>query len=63
MDGEDIKECIDTAAEVICQNAFSAISLSRASITRRTEQLSQDIQNQLDSRVKTLLHSVSHLKS
>ena len=52
MDGEDIKECIDAAAEVICQNVFSAISLSRASITRRTEQLSQDIQNQLDSRVR-----------
>ena len=37
------------------KNAFSAISLSRASTTRKTDQLSQDIQNQLDSRVRDFI--------
>ena len=53
-DGEMIKDCIMAASDVICpqlKTDFAAISLSRQTITRRTEQISTDLQTQLRMKV------------
>ncbi|KAF6017168.1 hypothetical protein EB796_024498 [Bugula neritina] len=60
MDGQIIKECIEIAADTMCDNeqakqVFQKISLSRPTITRRTEQLSANIQAQLEDRMKGFL--------
>ena len=60
MDGDMIKECIEIAADNVCdtqkdKESFGKISLSRTTITRRTEQLSENIQVQLQDRIKEMV--------
>ena len=49
-DGEFIKECMDAAVKILCPSQaslFSKISLSRQTITRRIEDLAENIENAL----------------
>ena len=60
MDGNIIKECIVIVADNMCdtekdKQSIRKISLSRMTITRRTEQLSQNIQVQLQDRIKDMV--------
>uniref|UniRef100_A0A3P9K194 SPIN-DOC-like zinc-finger domain-containing protein n=1 Tax=Oryzias latipes TaxID=8090 RepID=A0A3P9K194_ORYLA len=48
--GDFVKECLSTAASIMCpsqERVFSQISLSRNTVTRRVEDLSRDIRDQL----------------
>uniref|UniRef100_A0A3P9M5D3 SPIN-DOC-like zinc-finger domain-containing protein n=1 Tax=Oryzias latipes TaxID=8090 RepID=A0A3P9M5D3_ORYLA len=48
--GDIVKECLSTAASIMCpsqERVFSQISLSRNTVTRRVEDLSRDIRDQL----------------
>ena len=48
--GDFIKECLTVAAETVCPNqtrAFSQISLSRNTVTRRIEDMAQDVREQI----------------
>jgi hypothetical protein len=50
VEGEFIKECLMTIVETVCperKNLFSDISLSARTVTRRTEDMSQNLDNQL----------------
>lgn len=63
MDGELVKECIDVAADIICDHQstknkkkiFNSLSLSRPTLTRRTEQLIENMQKRLDDRIKDFI--------
>jgi hypothetical protein len=50
VEGEFIKECLMTIVETVCperKNLFSDISLSARTVTRRIEDMSQNLDNQL----------------
>src|SRR5258705_8311045 len=52
---ERVKECILAAAEVVCpekKNIFSNISLSRATVARRTEDMAADIEDTLNKKAQ-----------
>ena len=59
MDGELVKECIDVVADTIIESkdtkqTVKSISLSRRTVTRRTEELRQNLREQLDEKIKKL---------
>lgn len=54
-DGEFVKQCMESAAEVLCptqKHLFSKVSLSGATVARRIEELAQDIENTLKARAQ-----------
>lgn len=58
-DGEFVKKCIITAMEEINPEkvpAFQEISLSRRTVTRRIEQINDDVFNQLQNKVKNFTY-------
>lgn len=45
-DGDYIKKCVETAAEIMCpekKSVFSSISLSRNTVTSRIEEMAEDV--------------------
>jgi hypothetical protein len=49
-DGEYIKECMESAAEMLCpslKRLFMKVSLSGVTVARRIEELAEDIENTL----------------
>ena len=60
MDGELVKECIDVVADTIIESkdtkqTVKSISLSRRTVTRRTEELGQNLRDQLDEKIKSFV--------
>ena len=60
MDGELVKECIDVVADTIIESkdtkqTVKSISLSRRTVTRRTEELGQILRDQLDEKIKSFV--------
>lgn len=54
-DGDYIKQCVETAAEIMCpekKSVFSSISLSRNTVTRRIEEMADDVRQQLGMAAK-----------
>jgi len=52
MDGEFIKECMESVADIICpdkKSEFSKMSLSHQTIATRIEQLSNSVENSFKS--------------
>lgn len=57
-DGELVKECLDAVVDIMCpkqKSSFQAVSLSRSTVTRRIEDLSQDIKISLCDRVSSFV--------
>ena len=51
--GDFVKECLTVAAEAVCptqKRAFSQISLSRNTVTRRVEDMAEDVRGQIAQR-------------
>lgn len=49
-DGEFVKDCMESAAEILCptqKHLFSKVSLSGVTVARRIEDLSQDIESKI----------------
>lgn len=62
-DGEFVKQCMESAAEILCptqKHLFSKVSLSGVTVARRIEELSQDIEISLKDRAsKFVFYSVA----
>ena len=58
-DVDFIKNCLETSAELLCpdkKNLFSSVSLSRNTVTRRTEEMACDIRDQLQTFAQDFEH-------
>ena len=56
-DDKFVKQCMESAAEILCptqKHLFSKVSLSRVTVARRIEELSQDIEISLKDRLQSL---------
>lgn len=56
IDGEFIKECLESVADVMCPDKktdFSKISLSHQTISRRIDDIGKSIENKLEEKVRS----------